>query len=102
VRIIKKSTVRQFWETHPDARSFLEAWLATAEAADWSNLQDVRRDYPHADGVEVASGNTVIVFNAAGNKYRLIVSIKYRYGIVYIRDFLTHAAYSKGTWKLRH
>jgi mRNA interferase HigB len=102
VRIIKKSTVRGFWRAYPDARSFLEAWLAVAQAAQWDSLQDVRQDYPHADGVEVASGNTVTVFNVCGNKYRLIVSIKYRYGIVYIRDFLTHADCSKVSWTRRH
>lgn len=102
LRIIKKSTVREFWREHPDARPFLEAWLVTAQAAEWQNLRDVRRDYPHADGVQVASGNTVTVFNVAGNKYRMVVSIKYRYGVVYIRDFLTHADYSKDTWKQRH
>ena len=102
MRIIKKSTVRGFWREHPEARTFLEAWLAVAEDADWQSLRDVRRVYPYADGVKVASGNTVTVFNVAGNKYRLIVSIKYRYGIVYIRDFLTHAAYSKEAWKQRH
>ncbi len=102
MRIIKKSTVRRYWETYPDARTWLEAWLLTVQAADWRNIQDVRRGYPQADGVPVASGNTVTVFNVAGNKYRLVVSIKYKYGIVYVRDFLTHAAYSKATWKLRH
>jgi mRNA interferase HigB len=102
VRIIKKSTLRGFWRDHPDARSFLEMWLAVAKAAEWDSLQDVRADYPHADGVRVASGNTVTVFNVCGNKYRLIVSIKYRYGIIYIRDFMTHAEYGRNTWIRRH
>jgi mRNA interferase HigB len=102
VRIIKKSTVRGFWRTHPDARPFLECWLLIVHSADWQNLADVRRSYPHADAVKVASGNTVTVFNVAGNKYRLIVSIKYNFRMVYIRDFLTHATYSKDAWKERH
>lgn len=76
--------------------------MATVQAADWQSLRDVRQAYPHADGVKVASGNTITVFNVAGNKYRLIVSIKYKYGMVYIRDFLTHAAYGKEAWKQRH
>jgi len=102
VRIIKKSTVRAFWLSHPDAEKFLKAWLVTVQSADWNSLSDVRRAYPHADGVKVSSGNIVTVFNAAGNKYRLIVSIKYKYGIVYIRDFLTHREYDMDVWKKRH
>jgi mRNA interferase HigB len=42
------------------------------------------------------------VFNIGGNDYRLVVSIKYRWGVVYIRDFLTHAEYDKDSWKNRH
>jgi mRNA interferase HigB len=44
----------------------------------------------------------VTVFNVAGNKYRLIVAIHYRIQTVFIRDFLTHAEYSKQAWKGRH
>lgn len=62
----------------------------------------MRRDYPHADAATVASGNVVTIFNVAGNKYRLIVAIRYAYGFIYIRDFLTHAEYDKGRWKGRH
>lgn len=39
------------------------------------------------------------VFNIGGNKYRLIAVIKYKWQIVYIRQILTHAVYSKEKWK---
>lgn len=58
--------------------------------------------FPHADAATVRSGNTVTIFNIGGNDYRLIVSIKYKWGVVYVRDFLTHAEYSKDAWKMRH
>jgi len=62
---------------------------------------DVRRIYPHADPVRVASGNTVTVFNVAGNKYRLVAAIHYNAGRVYVLRIMTHADYGRGTWKDR-
>ena len=40
-----------------------------------------------------------VVFNIAGNKYRLIASIHFNRGKVYIRHVLTHQAYDRGGWK---
>ena len=102
MRIIKEPAVRAFWQKYPAAEPALARWLDIARKASWANLQEVREDFPSADGVSVASGNTITVFNIAGNNYRLIVSIKYRWSVIYIRDFLTHAHYSKGDWKCRH
>ena len=43
----------------------------------------------------VASGATVTIFNIKGNTYRLITAIHYNTRIVFIRDYMTHAEYSK-------
>lgn len=102
MRIIKTSAIRRFWDKHPEAEHGLQRWLRVALNADWDCLDSTRMAFPHADEVIVKSKNTVTVFNIAGNKYRLIVSIKYRWRIIYIRDFLTHAEYDKDFWKARH
>jgi mRNA interferase HigB len=99
MRVIKPTTVKRHADDHPDAAEALMNWLETAERADWRSIVDVRRTYPHADSVEVASGNTVTVFNIRGNRYRLIVSIKYRWAMVYVLRFLTHAEYDTAKWK---
>jgi mRNA interferase HigB len=80
----------------------LRNWLDVAKSARWRQIQDVRKIFPHADSAIVGSGNTVTIFNISGNQYRLIVSIKYKWGVIYIRNFLTHAEYSKNAWKLGH
>jgi len=39
------------------------------------------------------------IFNIRGNRYRLIVRMSFRRQRMYIKEFLTHAEYDKGTWK---
>ena len=50
--------------------------------------------YPHADQV-----GRCIVFNIAGNKFRLVVVIHLNRGKVYVRQVMTHAEYDRGAWK---
>ena len=102
MRVIKRTTLAIYWRKHPRAESSLRKWLDIVETAHWQSIQDVRRTFPHADAAVVASGNTVTIFNVGGNDFRLIVSVKYKWGVVYVRDFLTHADYSKGAWKKKH
>jgi mRNA interferase HigB len=97
MRIVSEKTVRNWAARHPDAENWLKGWIKTAERADWTSLRDVRRQYPHADGVPVASGRIATVFNVSGNKYRMVTSIHYNRGIVFTLFLLTHAEYSKDT-----
>jgi mRNA interferase HigB len=99
MRVISLKLLREFWEQHLDASRPLRQWYKIAVQAKWHSLQDVRRDYPHADGIQTHSGETLTVFNVAGNKYRLIVRIRYDYQLVNVRAVLTHQEYSKSVWK---
>lgn len=102
MRIVKPVTVESYWARHRDAKVSLQSWVTIAQAAQWSNVNDVRVTYPHADAAKVASGATVTIFNIKGNTYLLITAIHYNTGMVFIRDFMTHAQYSKNQWKDRH
>jgi len=99
MRVIKPSTVRGQWGRHPQARAGLENWLRLADGADWRSFDDVRATFPHADQVIVGSGRPVIVFNIAGNKYRLVMAMHFNTGKAFVLRFLTHAEYSKNRWK---
>ena len=99
MRLIAPKRLVQYGRQHPDARASLGAWRAVAERANWSSIQDVRKDFPTADGVEVRSGRTATVFNVRGGNYRLITAIHYNRKIVFVMRFLTHAAYDKDAWK---
>jgi mRNA interferase HigB len=99
VRVISQSTLQEFWDRHADAREPLREWFKTACAADWRSLSDVRRVYPHADGVHTRQSGTLTVFNICGNKYRLITRIRYDWKLLNIRCVLTHSEYDRDTWK---
>jgi mRNA interferase HigB len=99
VRVIKPKRIGEYAKQYSDAAESLLAWLKAAESADWGNIQEVKETYPHADAARVASGSVVTIFNLRGNRYRLITSIKYRWGVVYVLRFLTHADYDKEKWK---
>jgi mRNA interferase HigB len=94
VRIISRRAIREFVRVHADALEPLDHWYHVSRRARWSNLAEVRKDFPHADAV-----GRFTVFNIGGNRYRLIASIKYEWQIVYVRHILTHAEYDKGAWK---
>jgi mRNA interferase HigB len=97
MRVISLKLLREFWRKHPDAEQPLRHWYKTALQADWESVQQVREAYPHADGVTSAS-ETLTVFNIAGNKYRLIVRMRYDYQLINVRAVLTHRDYDAGRW----
>jgi mRNA interferase HigB len=101
MRIIKPSTLVQWAKRHSAAAPALLHWFEITRKATWKTLADVRRDFPHADLVRVESLKPVLVFNIAGNKFRLICAAHFNKGRVYLLDFLTHADYSKDAWKRR-
>lgn len=90
MRVFNRSTVRAFAEEHADARQPLFAWFAEVEAATWSGPESIKKRYPSASFL---AGDRV-VFNVKGNKYRVIVALKYDFFAVYIRFIGTHAEYS--------
>ncbi len=91
MRVIAKRTLRQFWEQsrYADAEQPLKAWHAEARKASWTSPQDIKAQYRNASFLQ---GNRV-VFNIAGNKYRLVVKANYPFGIVYVRFVGTHRQY---------
>lgn len=94
MRIIALSTLKALWTDHPeyaDATEQTLAWYQHALKADWATPADVKQDFGNASILKDGR----VVFNIAGNKYRLVVWINYTYRIIYIRFIGTHAQYDK-------
>ena len=85
------STLRDFWRKHPSAQSPLQNWYAEASRATWKNPGDVKQAHR---GASFVAGDRV-VFNIRGNDYRLIVAMRYRSQIMYVRFIGTHREYDK-------
>jgi mRNA interferase HigB len=90
MRIIAKSTLRRFWQAgHPGAKAALEDWHRVAEAAAWTSPNAVKDTYGNASII----ANDRVVFNIAGNKYRLVAAIDYRRGLLFVKFVGTHRQY---------
>ncbi|MDR2875743.1 MAG: type II toxin-antitoxin system HigB family toxin [Methylobacillus sp.] len=91
MRIFAFSTLRTFWESHPDAEMPLRSWYALASRAIWKTPADIKAAYRNASFV----GNGRVVLNIKGNDYRLVVAIRYEKGLMYVRFIGTHRQYDK-------
>lgn len=93
MRVIAKRTLREFWSIpeYSDSEQPLKAWHREAEKADWSDPHEIKDQYTNASILK----NSRVVFNIAGNKYRLVVKINYQYKIVYVRFIGTHEQYNE-------
>ena len=93
MRVISKKKLTSFWNIpqYKDAEEPLKAWYAEARAASWSTSADVKEKYGNASILK----NNRVVFNIAGNKYRLVVKIHYNTGTIFTRFINTHAEYDK-------
>jgi mRNA interferase HigB len=97
MRIIKRRTLKEYWERLPNQKTALqvkralEAWYAEAKAADWQTPADIKEQYASASILK----DSRVVFNICGNKYRLIVEINYRFSVIYVRFIGTHKEYDQ-------
>ena len=94
MHVISRKALKTFWERHPDSKGALSRWFKVLEKTNFGSFDELRATFPTADRV-----GTWVVFNIKGNKYRLIASIYFDRGKVYIREVLTHREYDKGVWK---
>ena len=93
MRIISKKTLKDFYEQskYQDSKSALESWHKEILKLNWNNPNEIKEMYRSAS----IAGDTKVVFNITGNKYRLIVTINYYAKIVFIKFIGTHKQYDK-------
>lgn len=91
MRIIARSTLRSFWQQHPDAKQPLLTWFRDTRLRVWQGPQDIKAAHASASFLR----DNRVVFNIGGNKYRLVVRVNYAVKQVFVRFIGTHAAYDK-------
>ncbi len=94
MEIVRRDRLIEFAQKHPNTRSSLNRWYSLMRERNFGSFAELCSLFPHVSRV-----GKLTIFNIAGNNVRLIVSMRYDEGRVYIRHVLTHAEYDKGKWK---
>ena len=90
-RIFAKSTLREYWEKHPETDQYLKTWYDTAMNSVWRTPNEVKQTYVNASILK----DSRIVFNIKGNSHRLVVKFNFDKQWIFIRFIGTHLEYDK-------
>ena len=91
MNIIKRPTVEYYQRAFPEAATALEDWYDQFKRTNFETPHELKSTYRNASIV----GNSRVVFNIHGNKYRLIVKVRYAFSVAYIIWFGTHKQYDE-------
>jgi mRNA interferase HigB len=91
VRIISVKKLKDFWRQHPDVEQQLKAWYSEVTKSEWKKFSDITKHYKT---VSILNNNRV-VFRIKGNRFRIIVAVRFDLKIVFIRFIGTHSQYDK-------
>jgi mRNA interferase HigB len=89
LQVLAKSALRRFWEERPQAETPLKMWHAIVSKASWANFAELKATFGTADMI----GDSRVIFNIGGNKYRLVARISFAYGRVMVKFIGTHKDY---------
>ena len=90
-RVFSKSTLRDYWEKHPDCEPYLKTWYETVMNSKWKSPNEVKGTFVQASVLK----NNRIVFNIKGNSYRLVAKFNFEKQWIFIRFIGTHSEYNK-------
>ena len=93
MRVISRAKLVEFWDVYPDAEPPLRAWLTVMKSMRFENPHQLKQSFGPVDFL----GGHTTVFDIGGNKYRLVVDMRYDLGMgrVYVRHVLTHGEYDR-------
>lgn len=89
--IITRKTLLYYCKEYPKAKNALLEWYHEFKDEDFKSFQELKSKYSNASLV----GDDRIVFNIAGNHYRMVIRVSFKYKAVQIKWFGTHAEYDK-------
>lgn len=93
MQILAFKTLREFWTKNPAAEKPLRTWYRLVSVARWSKPNEVKAAFgTNVDFV----GDSRVIFDIGGNKYRLVVRIVYDpFYRVMIKFVGTHEEYDE-------
>ena len=84
VRLIKRRSIEDFALQNSRSRSAFKLWLTFLKHADWAQPGFIISTFGTAD--LLGGGSNRVVFNIAGNNYRMIC--KYHFGITKVHLYI--------------
>ena len=94
MHVISRKARCLFREKHPGSKGLLSRWFGVVDRSTFDHFDVLHATFPSADQMK-----GLVVFNIRRNKERLMASIHFNRGKVYIRHVLTHEEYDRGAWK---
>lgn len=94
MHIITRRRIIEAEQAHPDCASALRGWYQVMHSATLTNFAELRNTFNSVDKV-----GRLYVFNIGGNKLRLVASVHFNTGKVFIRAIMAHVEYDKNKWK---
>ena len=92
MRIISVKKLKEFWNSgYADSEQPLKIWYQILKNSEFNTPVEIKAIFASCSFLT----NNKVVFNIAGNKYRLITYIRYDLKIIYIKFVGTHAQYDK-------
>lgn len=91
MRIFTEQILKEYIAVRPEVKTALQEWVMIVKQSQWTCFADIKATFNSVDSI----GNQRYVFNIKGNKYRLVVVIKFTIKFVYIRFIGTHTEYDK-------
>jgi mRNA interferase HigB len=97
MRVIARRTLREFVESRAGykdqaaLKAALDSWFDEVRKAKWTSTAEVKRLYASASIITADR----IVFNIKGNDYRLVASVDFEKGIVWIKWVGSHKEYDR-------
>ena len=89
--IIARKTLLEYCKKYPQAKNALLEWYSELVKSDFKTFNELKKIYGNASLV----GDDRVVFNIAGNHFRLVVRIAFEYKAIQVKWFGTHAEYDK-------
>lgn len=94
VRLIRKESIESYVLQNARSRNSFRIWLTFLKQADWNEPGNIAETFGTAD--LLGNGCSRVVFNIAGNNYRMIC--KYKFGLTRVHLSIkwlgTHAEYT--------
>jgi mRNA-degrading endonuclease HigB of HigAB toxin-antitoxin module len=90
--INNRAVLTKAMKKYADSRKAIQSWVASVEGINPQNFIELRLVFGSAN--IVGENEILICFDIKGNHYRLTAKVIYP-NMIFLKEFLTHAEYSK-------